>query len=145
MTPKLVPIAKTFGSHTYISPLVSKHNNLFHMSLGKAVEAMLHHSVIHRDIKPQNILLCKCDPRATEVNLFDCTAKLADFGVAKVADRASTTVCGTFDYMAPEVIRCLAERQGSYDAKCDMFSVGVVLHQCVTGKLPFLVSLKATF
>jgi len=82
--------------------------------------------VIHRDIKPQNLLL---DPAGV--------LKVMDFGVARLAERTSTLteagmIVGTPSYMAPEQL--LAER---VDARSDLYAVGVVLYECLTGRLPF--------
>lgn len=90
--------------------------------------------LIHRDIKPENVFLHKT--RASEV------IKLLDFGIAKLlgegqeADRKLLTagggIIGTPLYMAPERLR-----QGSYDGRSDVYSVGVMLYQMLSGRLPF--------
>lgn len=82
--------------------------------------------VIHRDIKPQNLLL---DP--------DGVLKVMDFGIARLAARTSALtqagmVIGTPAYMAPEQL--LAEE---VDARSDLYAAGVVLYECLTGTLPF--------
>ncbi len=81
--------------------------------------------VIHRDIKPQNLLLDAAG-----------VLKVMDFGIATLADRTSTItqagmVVGTPAYMAPEQL--LAE---TVDARSDLYAVGVVLYECLTGELP---------
>ena len=80
--------------------------------------------IVHRDIKPSNILLTK-----------DLTAKLADFGIARVGGSDLTRVgdmIGTPSYMSPE--QCLGTE---VDARSDIFSAGVVLHELLTGSRAF--------
>jgi CheY-like chemotaxis protein len=82
--------------------------------------------VIHRDIKPQNLLLDDAG-----------VLKVMDFGVARLAERTSTLteaglVLGTPAYMPPEQL--LSE---AVDARSDLYAAGVVLYECVTGRLPF--------
>lgn len=81
--------------------------------------------IIHRDIKPQNILL-------TDLG----HAKVADFGIARALGRASTTstdvVVGSVSYLSPE-----QARNGKVSARSDLYSLGVVLYEMITGKLPF--------
>ena len=82
--------------------------------------------VIHRDIKPQNLLLDDSG-----------VLKVMDFGVARLAERTSTLteaglVVGTPSYMSPEQL--LSER---IDARSDLYAVGVVLYECLTRRLPF--------
>jgi CheY-like chemotaxis protein len=84
------------------------------------------HGVIHRDIKPQNLLL---DP--------DGVLKVMDFGISRLAERASTIteaglVIGTPAYMPPEQL--MAEE---VDARSDLYAAGVVLYECLTGQTPF--------
>jgi serine/threonine protein kinase len=77
-------------------------------------------NLIHRDIKPQNLLLTKF---ATDAGI-----KIADFGFARHLAQAdlAQTLCGTPLYMAPEIMQF---RQ--YDAKADLWSVGAVLYEMV--------------
>ena len=90
--------------------------------------------VIHRDLKPANIVCF--DHRRTKD-----FAKVLDFGIAKITDaehqyRPLTRdgiVCGTPAYMSPEQVQGL-----ELDARSDLFSLGIILYQTLTGRLPFL-------
>lgn len=81
-------------------------------------------NIIHRDLKPQNILLSECSPNAI--------LKIADFGFAKCSFDLSNTVCGSPLYMAPEVIKGMP-----YNNSVDLWSVGVIIWEMVTGSVPF--------
>ncbi|HEY8041399.1 MAG TPA: protein kinase [Polyangiaceae bacterium] len=89
-------------------------------------------SIIHRDLKPENVIL---EP----VRSGGDFVKVVDFGLAKI--RADTTqpsitspgiVCGTPEYMSPE-----QARGDTLDARSDLYAVGVILFQLLTGRLPF--------
>ena len=81
--------------------------------------------IVHRDIKPQNIML-----------LQDGTIKVTDFGIARFSDKATRTMTdqaiGSVHYIAPE-----QARGDVTDGKTDIYSVGVMLYEMLTGKLPF--------
>jgi serine/threonine protein kinase len=83
--------------------------------------------LIHRDIKPSNLLL-------TEGNVDAASIKLADFGFARYLETSALaeTLCGSPLYMSPELLR-----MQPYDAKADLWSVGVLLVELLTGKTPF--------
>jgi serine/threonine-protein kinase len=85
--------------------------------------------VIHRDLKPENLLLVQRRDRADFV-------KLLDFGIAKLTDQPSLTgsqqIFGTPGYIAPEYIQ-----SANIDGRSDLYSLGVILYEMVTGALPF--------
>ena len=94
--------------------------------LADALDCAHEQGIIHRDLKPENLLLDASG-----------TLKVMDFGVARLAERTTTLtqagmVVGTPTYMAPEQL--LAEE---VDARSDLYSVGVILYECLTGKAPF--------
>ncbi|EYC02768.1 hypothetical protein Y032_0098g3112 [Ancylostoma ceylanicum] len=105
----------------------------FVVQIARALEAINKEGIVHRDLKPQNILLCNptrhSNPPASELII-----KLADFGFARFLSEGvmAATLCGSPMYMAPEVIMSL-----QYDAKADLWSIGTILFQCLTGKAPF--------
>lgn len=84
--------------------------------------------VVHRDIKPENVLVTR-----------DGKVKIADFGIAKIANQAPAApltvegqMMGTPHYMAPEQV----ERPSEVDHRADIFSLGVVFYEMLTGELP---------
>jgi predicted Ser/Thr protein kinase len=92
--------------------------------------ALVHqHGIVHRDVKPSNLFLVDKNPRQL---------KLLDFGIARfqLSPRAMTNtgaVLGTVGYMAPE--QAIGARD--IDARADVFALGCVLFECLTGKPPF--------
>ncbi len=95
--------------------------------VASALEAAHKAHIIHRDIKPHNIILNK-----------NMVAKVTDFGIAKIANATTATITsfgstmGSVHYFSPE------HAKGGYtDEKSDIYSLGVVMYEMATGKLPF--------
>jgi len=90
-----------------------------------AIEHAHKNHIVHRDIKPHNILLTK-----------DGVAKVTDFGIARAVTSSTITVAGStigsVHYFSPE-----QARGGFSDEKSDLYSLGIVLYEMVTGRLPF--------
>ncbi|KAL8738377.1 MAG: hypothetical protein Q9181_000799 [Wetmoreana brouardii] len=128
----------------------------FLKQLASALEFLRDGNFIHRDVKPQNLLLdpsplfyAKAKPEsvpyaAHEKSLIPVagveslpTLKIADFGFARSLPSTSLaeTLCGSPLYMAPEILR-----YEKYDAKADLWSVGTVLYEMMVGKPPFRAS-----
>ncbi|KAG0416083.1 hypothetical protein HPB47_006759, partial [Ixodes persulcatus] len=105
---------------------------LFLRQIAGAMRALNAKGIVHRDLKPQNILLCH-GPRPKPAPA-DITLKIADFGFARFLQDGvmAATLCGSPMYMAPEVIMSL-----QYDAKADLWSIGTIVFQCLTGNAPF--------
>uniref|UniRef100_A0A671KQR1 non-specific serine/threonine protein kinase n=1 Tax=Sinocyclocheilus anshuiensis TaxID=1608454 RepID=A0A671KQR1_9TELE len=103
--------------------------------LAGAMSVLRSKGIIHRDLKPQNILLSYSTRRRSNPN--NICIKLADFGFARYlqGNTMAATLCGSPMYMAPEVIM-----SQNYDAKADLWSVGTIIYQCLTGKAPFQAS-----
>ena len=87
------------------------------------IEAAHNHHIIHRDIKPQNIIISK-----------DGKVKVTDFGIAKAASSNTITsnVMGSVHYTSPE-----QARGGYSDEKSDIYSLGITLFEMLTGRVPF--------
>ncbi|KAG6887596.1 hypothetical protein C0995_014130 [Termitomyces sp. Mi166 len=108
----------------------------FLRQLARALKFLRHRNLIHRDIKPQNLLLNAPSPDelARGHPLGVPILKVADFGFARSLPNAmmAETLCGSPLYMAPEILR-----YEKYDAKADLWSVGAVLYEMSVGKPPF--------
>ncbi len=102
------------------------------VEVGRGLRAAHRAGLIHRDLKPGNIMLSVGEDEAPSV-------KILDFGLVKQVEgdlREDITQEGTFlgspRYMAPEQVAA-----GAVDARCDLYALGVILFQCLTGKPPF--------
>ena len=95
------------------------------IQIASALEMAHKNNIIHRDIKPHNIIITE-----------DGIAKVTDFGIAKAVSNSTITAFGTtigsVHYFSPE-----HARGGYTDAKSDLYSLGVVMYEMVTGKVPF--------
>ncbi|XP_052746415.1 serine/threonine-protein kinase ULK3 isoform X4 [Bicyclus anynana] len=97
----------------------------FLQQLASALKFLRDKGVVHMDLKPHNLLLHRdCDGRHT--------LKVADFGFAQhMAEQPARTVRGSPLYMAPEMLL------GEYDARVDLWSVGVIMYECLFGRAPY--------
>lgn len=93
------------------------------LQIAKALECAHKHNIIHRDVKPDNIMI-------TEDNIV----KVMDFGIAKVADSCTITnkVMGSANYFSPEQAKGIA-----VDFRTDIYSLGIVMYEMVTGRVPY--------
>lgn len=108
---------------------------IFLQQIAGAMKVLKEKGILHRDLKPQNILLCHPEGRKSSPN--NTCIKIADFGFARhlQCNTMAATLCGSPMYMAPEVIM-----SQNYDAKADLWSIGTIVYQCLTGKAPFQAS-----
>uniref|UniRef100_A0AAX7SZS4 non-specific serine/threonine protein kinase n=1 Tax=Astatotilapia calliptera TaxID=8154 RepID=A0AAX7SZS4_ASTCA len=105
---------------------------VFLQQIAGAMRVLQSKGIIHRDLKPQNILLSY--PPGCKSHSNNTCIKIADFGFARYLQNnmMAATLCGSPMYMAPEVIM-----SQNYDAKADLWSIGTIVFQCLTGKAPF--------
>ncbi|MDD3218664.1 MAG: Stk1 family PASTA domain-containing Ser/Thr kinase [Lachnospiraceae bacterium] len=93
------------------------------IQVSMGLEAAHAHNIVHRDVKPQNIIIST-----------DGKVKVTDFGIARAAssNTISSNVMGSVHYSSPEQVR------GGYsDAKSDIYSLGITMYEMVTGRIPF--------
>ena len=93
------------------------------IQVGRGIEAAHNKNIVHRDIKPQNIIISK-----------DGKVKVTDFGIAKAATSNTITsnVMGSVHYTSPE-----QARGGYSDEKSDIYSLGITMFEMLTGRVPF--------
>ena len=93
------------------------------IQVGRGIEAAHNKNIIHRDIKPQNIIISK-----------EGKVKVTDFGIARAAttNTINSDVMGSVHYASPE-----QARNGFVDGKSDIYSLGIVMYEMVTGRVPF--------
>jgi serine/threonine-protein kinase len=110
-----------------VRPMPEKDAVKLAIRMCEALAHMHEHGVVHRDLKPQNIMIC-----------YDGTIRIMDFGIAKAAEgrritfTGFTPAVGTPDYMAPEQVK---GKRG--DERTDIYSLGAMLYEMVAGTTPF--------
>ncbi|GAB4822348.1 hypothetical protein N2152v2_009394 [Parachlorella kessleri] len=116
-------LAHYIRAHKRVPEAVAQH---FMQQLAAGLREMWSHHLVHRDLKPQNLLLEGPGPLAR--------LKIADFGFARnlQPQGLAETLCGSPLYMAPEILHF-----HKYDAKADLWSVGAILFELVAGRPPF--------
>ncbi|KAI8592284.1 hypothetical protein BDZ88DRAFT_277197 [Geranomyces variabilis] len=135
------PLSGPWGG---LNEIVVRH---FLRQLASAMEFLRAHNLIHRDLKPQNVLLCPPPADGPNINIPSPThpgtlanvpalpvLKLADFGFARALPSHSlaSTLCGSPLYMAPEILR-----GDKYGPSADLWSFGAILYEMICGRPPF--------
>ncbi|KAJ7529518.1 hypothetical protein O6H91_15G054700 [Diphasiastrum complanatum] len=117
-------LAAYIQRHGKVAEEVARH---FMRQLGSGLQVLHVNNLIHRDLKPQNLLL--------STNNQNAVLKIADFGFARSLQPQgmAETLCGSPLYMAPEILR-----YQKYDAKADLWSVGAIFFHLLTGRPPFV-------
>lgn len=116
-----VPLSRVLRAK---SPLSTEEALDIAILISDALEAAHAMEIIHRDIKPDNIMITK-----------DGNLKVTDFGIAKLGSSTMTAegdILGTFAYMSPE-----QAKGGRIDARTDIFSLGVIMYEMLGGASPF--------
>ena len=96
------------------------------LQTARAVHYLHTKNIVHRDLKPENIVLSSMEN--------DAGIKIIDFGFATTLadDQVMTEICGTLGYIAPEILKGL-----SYNNRCDVWSLGIILYILLSGVQPF--------
>jgi serine/threonine-protein kinase Chk2 len=104
---------------------------LLFRNLLEALRYLHEQGVAHRDLKPENILLASRDD--------DVTIKVSDFGLSKVVgeDQLMKTLCGTPQYLAPEIVARRDGKRAGYSKAVDLWACGVILYILLVGYPPF--------
>lgn len=110
-----------YSSNNFLTEKTTKY--LF-KQLFNGLKYLYNNHILHRDLKPDNILLHNSHSKVI--------LKIADFNFAKSKIDLNHTTCGTPLYMAPEIIFT-----NNYTDKCDLWSCGIILYECVYNKHPF--------
>jgi serine/threonine protein kinase len=97
-----------------------KEAKLYVLEIALALSELHSHSIVYRDLKPENVMLCE-----------DGHIKLTDFGLASEI-RSCSSMCGTASYLAPEVIACKR-----YGPEVDWWGLGVLFFEMIFGRTPF--------
>lgn len=112
------------GKYLSGNTLEEKHVNNFSIQIKNGLQYLYKQNIIHRDIKPQNILVSN-----------DKILKIIDFGLSKsitINEEIMDTICGSPLYMAPEIIKTK-----NYTIKSDIWSFGVIIYEMIYGYTPF--------
>lgn len=102
----------------------------FLQQIASALKVLRSHNVAHMDLKPQNILISHPPVRSWR----NVDLKIADFGLAQYlrSNDSASSMRGSPLYMAPEILL-----GSSYDARVDLWSIGIILYECLFGKAPY--------
>ena len=135
MSMEYIP-GKTMAAYTKPGKLLSDRQAVTQIrKVALAVEAAHKKGMIHRDLKPGNIMLCRPDPTRKTIE-----PKVMDFGLAKSFEANATEftksgmIVGTPCYMSKEQ---WSARDVKLGPQCDVYSLGIILYELLTGKLPF--------
>eukprot|EP00958_Prasinococcus_capsulatus_P017782 scaffold2033_cov367-Prasinococcus_capsulatus_cf.AAC.27 len=126
--PHAYEICRQIGQGSFAVVWLGRHVTTGRQQLGAGLRQLRNSNLVHRDLKPQNLLLKK------KTTGDGSTLKIADFGFARYMQPLglAETLCGSPLYMAPEILQFQ-----KYDAKADLWSVGTILFEMLAGKPPY--------